>query len=133
MGCVFCEIIQGRRPAHFVYRGERVVAFLDRYPLYRGHTLVVPVQHYRDITDTPDDVLAEMISLSKRIAIALMKALDAPGVRILANNGAAAGQVIFHVHIHVIPYGVEKTWRRPLEPEEGEKLARMIRDALPGN
>jgi len=133
MACVFCEIIEGRREAHFIYRGERVVAFLDKYPLYRGHTLVVPREHYRDVTDTPDEVLAEMISLAKRLVVAMRKALGAPGVRLVVNNGAAAGQVIFHVHMHVIPYGVEKAWRRPLDPEEGEELARLIRDALPGD
>ncbi len=132
MGCVFCEIIQGRREAHFVYRGERVVAFLDKYPLYVGHTLVVPVEHYRDVTDTPDDVLAEMFALAKKLVVALRKSLGAPGVRLVVNNGAAAGQVIFHVHMHVIPYGVEKAWRRPLDPEEGERIARRIRDALQG-
>ncbi len=130
---MFCEIVQGRREAHFVYRGERVVAFLDKYPLYRGHTLVVPREHYRDVTDTPDDVLAEMFSLAKRLVVAMRDALGAPGVRLVVNNGSAAGQVIFHVHMHVIPYGVEKTWRRPLDPEEGEELARLIRDALPGD
>lgn len=131
MGCVFCKIATGKEPAYIVYRSERVMAFLDKYPVQSGHTLVVPVEHFRDLLEAPDDVLCELIKVVKWVASAQVRALGAKGVRIVQNNGSAAGQVIFHVHFHVIPFsGKPHVGRRELEPSEGERLARALSSAL---
>jgi len=129
--CKFCEIIKGLAPAYFVYKSSSVVAFLDRYPVSRGHTLVVPVEHYSDLLEAPDWLLAELVKVVKKVAKAQVEALEAGGVRIIQNNGSLAGQVVFHLHFHVIPcYAYASTHRRPLSPGEGEAVAAMLRRVL---
>jgi len=103
MDCVFCKIVRGEEPAYIVYEDEYVVAILDKYPVNKGHTLVMPKRHYRDITEIPDEELCRVIKITKAVTIAVMRALKVPGVRVVQNNGAEAGQVIFHIHFHVIP------------------------------
>jgi histidine triad (HIT) family protein len=132
-GCVFCSIVRGAAPAYFVYRGARVVAFLDKFPVERGHTLVVPIEHYENILEIPDDVLCELAKVVKAVVAAQFKALGARGVRVVQNNGAAAGQVVFHAHFHAIPfYGAGSRGRRPLDPREGEEVSRLLAEALGG-
>ncbi|MCS7104592.1 MAG: HIT family protein [Thermofilaceae archaeon] len=131
MACVFCEIAAGSAPAYFIYRSQRVIAFLDIYPVEKGHTLVTPLTHYRDLLEVPDDLLAEIIRVVKAVAAAQLRSLGASGVRVVQNNGSAAGQVVFHVHFHVIPFythGV--SGRRALKPDEGEAISRMLAEAL---
>jgi Diadenosine tetraphosphate (Ap4A) hydrolase and other HIT family hydrolases len=128
--CVFCEIARGRAPAFVVYEGERVLAILDKYPMSEGHTLVITREHYRDIFELPEVHLAEMVRVAKLVALAQKKALGARGVRLVMNNGREAGQEIMHAHIHVIPRGVAELARRLLRPEEGERVASMLRAAL---
>ncbi len=130
MECVFCEIARGRAPAHVVYEGERVLAILDKYPVSEGHTLVIPREHYRDIFELPEELLAEMMRIAKLVALAQRRALGARGVRLLMNNGREAGQEVMHAHMHVIPRGVAELARRPLRPEEGERVASALRAAL---
>lgn len=101
--CVFCEIIAKRSPANIVYEDDNVIAFLTNRPVNEGHTLVVPKQHYEKIYDVPDDVLASIFSVVKKVSMAVRDAMAAEGIRIVQNNGSAAGQVIFHFHVHVIP------------------------------
>ena len=113
-----------------IYESENIVVFLDKYPLYQGHSLVVTRNHYRDITEVPDEILGEMISLAKKLSIAFFRKLGASGVRIVMNNGSSAGQEIMHAHMHVIPYGVKHLGRRELEHGEGVKLSEMLKDAL---
>ena len=128
--CIFCKIVRGEAPAYFVYEGERVVAFLDRYPFSWGHVLIVPKEHYKDIFEVPDDLLQEMALVSKAIAKAVRDAVKAPAIKILMNNGREAGQEVFHAHVHVIPYGVKKMNRREITEEEGNLLSKTIRSRL---
>ncbi|MEM4873712.1 MAG: HIT family protein [Thermofilaceae archaeon] len=131
MSCVFCEIAAGRAPAYIIFRSDRVIAFLDKHPIQSGHTLVAPVEHYRDLLETPDDILFELTRVVKLVAGAQVRALGARGVRVVQNNGSAAGQVIFHVHFHVIPfYGLPQRGRKELDPCEGERIARTLSTAL---
>ncbi|MEM1667266.1 MAG: HIT family protein [Thermofilaceae archaeon] len=131
MSCVFCEIAAGRAPAYIIFRSDRVIAFLDKYPIQSGHTLVAPVEHYRDLLETPDDILFELTRVVKLLAGAQVRALGARGVRVVQNNGSTAGQVIFHVHFHVIPfYGLPQRGRKELDPREGERIARTLSTAL---
>ena len=101
--CIFCQIVAKQAPSSLLYEDETVMAFLDIRPLNRGHTLVIPKEHYVDIFDTPDRVLATVHVASKLLADAVKKATDADGISIIQQSGKAAGQDIFHIHVHVVP------------------------------
>ena len=101
--CIFCKIAQKQVPASFVCEDEKMVAFLDIKPLNEGHTLVIPKVHYESIFDIPKDLVAYLHGVIKKITLALSKATNPDGISIVQQNGKAAGQEIFHFHIHVIP------------------------------
>jgi len=101
--CIFCRIVRKQAPASVVYEDEAVIAFLDIRPLNMGHTLVIPKAHYVDIFDTPEAQISHVHKVSKQIAVAVKKATRADGVSIIQQNGKAAGQDIFHLHVHVVP------------------------------
>ncbi|RLE79072.1 MAG: HIT family protein [Thermoprotei archaeon] len=129
--CVFCRIARDEAPAFVVYKDKEVIAFLDKAPVTRGHTLVATVNHYESILDVPDDLLGRAMRVVKRVAKAQLRGLGADGVRIVQNNGSLAGQVIFHIHFHVIPcYRHERPLRRSLGREEGYEVSRILRSHL---
>lgn len=101
--CVFCKIIAGKIPATRLYEDEQTLAFMDIAPLVKGHALVIPKAHYDPLTDVPLTVLSACIATVQRVALAQMTALKADGVNIHQANGAAAGQVVPHLHFHVVP------------------------------
>ncbi len=101
--CIFCKIVAGEIPAAKIYEDEYTLAFMDISPIVKGHALVIPKDHYDPITQTPDDVLGRCMSVAKRVAQAQIDALGADGVNLHQANGAAAGQVVPHIHFHVIP------------------------------
>ncbi|MEK7569308.1 MAG: HIT domain-containing protein [Patescibacteria group bacterium] len=100
--CIFCKIIRGEIPSTKIYEDGDAFAFLDIAPVNVGHTLVVPKQHFKNVYETPDEVLQKVMTAAKKIAEAL-KALPSDGVNVTINNDSAAGQVVFHFHVHVIP------------------------------
>lgn len=102
MDCIFCKIIKGEIPAVKVYEDNDVLAFLDIHPVSRGHCLVVPKQHAQDVFDMPDNVLEKVAVAGKKIAKSIKENLKADGINFLQSNGALAGQVIFHYHLHII-------------------------------
>jgi histidine triad (HIT) family protein len=101
--CIFCQIAAGRAPAERLLETDRVLAFLDIAPVHYGHTLVIPKLHCETFLDLPDDLWLEMGQVSRRVALALQKTLYARGFNLGMNNFAAAGQVVPHAHLHVIP------------------------------
>jgi len=101
--CIFCKIARREKEASVVYEDAEVIAFMDIRPLNEGHTLIIPKQHYVDIFDIPEKLLESTHDVTKKIAIAVKKATKADGISIVQQNGAAAGQEIFHLHVHVIP------------------------------
>lgn len=101
--CLFCKIISGDVPAASVYEDEHSFAFLDIHPINPGHILLIPKKHYENLTTMPDELLAHMAPVIKKLAIAAKHAVGADGINIGMNNDLAAGQVIFHAHIHIIP------------------------------
>ena len=101
--CIFCQIIQKAAPANIIYEDEQVAAFLSIRPVNEGHTLVVPKKHYENIYEIPEEEAAYLFKIAKRVAHAVRDATGAEGIRIVQNNGWAAGQVVFHLHVHVIP------------------------------
>lgn len=101
--CIFCRIVAGELPAVKIYSDDTVIAFMDINPVQKGHALVIPRKHYDPITATPDEVLAAMIRAAKAVAAAQIAALGAIGINVTQANGAAAGQIVPHIHIHIIP------------------------------
>lgn len=101
--CIFCKIIAGQIPSHQVYEDEHVFSFLDIGPLSRGHTLIIPKGHWVTLDQMPDDVAAACGVAAKKIGSAVAKATGCEGWNVLQNNGAVAGQVVMHVHFHLIP------------------------------
>lgn len=101
--CVFCRIVRGEAPAHTVYQDEHSIAFLDIRPLVDGHTLVIPKGHYQLLEDVPLSEIGRVFEAVHRVSLAIRKALGAPATTIGINNGRAAGQVVPHLHVHIIP------------------------------
>ena len=101
--CIFCKIVAGEIPALIVRRTDAVVAFLDIGPLAEGHLLIIPCDHYANLTDMPPALCAEIASAVPMLGRALLDVTDAEGFNMLVNQGEVAGQVIHHVHFHLIP------------------------------
>lgn len=100
---VFEQIIAGEIPHRKLYEDELVFAFLDAFPNHPGHSLVVPKAPHRDIFALPDDVAARLIQVARDLAAAIKEISGATGINVVMNNGADAGQMVFHAHLHVIP------------------------------
>lgn len=130
--CTFCKIVAGEKPASWVYEDERAIAFLDIRPANEGHTLVVPRRHYENIHDIPEEELAHLFTVVKKVATAVKKSVEADGISVFQNNGRAAGQIVFHIHVHVIPrFDEKKIWRRrPASRRELDDVAETIRHGL---
>lgn len=121
--CVFCKIIAGDIPSVKIYEDELVYAFLDISPINLGHTLVIPKEHHQSASTIPEDVAGRMFHIGSRIGIAMKRELDINGYNLHLADGTAAGQVVMHAHLHVIPRGVEDGFRwnwRQLQYAEGE-------------
>ncbi len=101
--CVFCKIVRGEIPAAVIYEDDLVLAFLDIAPLNKGHALLIPKAHAVSITTVADECLSAMMRLAPRLGVALMRAVDADGFNLILSNGACAGQVVAHAHLHVVP------------------------------
>lgn len=131
--CIFCKIVKGELPSSKVYEDGDVVAFLDIKPVNPGHTLVIPKKHYVNIHDMPDELFGKVSIAAKKVADAILK-MGAKGVNIGMNNGEAAGQVVFHAHVHVMPrYGKDKfsLWvGKEYDGNEREQVAKKIKSAL---
>lgn len=103
MDCLFCKIAAGEIPSTKVYEDDTVFAFLDIHPVNIGHVLIVPKAHSANIYETPDETIAHMMVVAKKLSIAVKSSLKAAGINIEMNNDPVAGQVIFHTHLHIIP------------------------------
>jgi len=122
--CVFCKITRKQASASVVYEDESVLAFLDIRPLNEGHTLVIPKEHYATVFDAPEELVANIHKIVKRVAIAVREVTRADGVSIIQQNGKAADQEVFHLHVHVIPRfeGQKLTRFREVTEADREKL-----------
>ena len=101
--CIFCKIVKGDIPSYKIYENEKVIAFLDINPLSKGHTLVLPKQHYVNILDLPEELYLHMSKIVKKISHHLNDKYKPEGILINQNNGKRAGQEILHAHIHIKP------------------------------
>ena len=132
--CIFCKIIAGEIPANKVWEDADTLVFLDIRPINPGHLLVLPKAHYVNIFDLPEETAAAMSRTAKKMAHLLQTSLGVTNANVYMNNGAAAGQMVFHSHIHVIPrhdndgYGL---WHgKAYEPGEAEKILETLKKAL---
>lgn len=101
--CIFCKIVSGEIPCKKIYEDEAVLAFLDIRPVSDGHTLVVPKVHFEKLHQCPPEVLSKVSSCVGKIVQAVIGAMGAAGYNVLCNNGRVAGQLVDHVHFHIIP------------------------------
>ena len=129
--CVFCKIAGGEIPSTTLYEDEDFRVILDLGPATRGHALLLPKEHYRDLFELDDETAAKVLVKAKRIAGRMKKALGADGFNLVQNNGEAAGQTVFHFHLHLIPrYKDDKagiTWKPgSVSPEEREELVNLL-------
>jgi diadenosine tetraphosphate (Ap4A) HIT family hydrolase len=134
--CVFCAIVAGEAPATRIYEDDDYLAVLDIRPIVRGHTLVFPKKHTVDLTDTPADTVAGMVRIGQRIAkAARASGLKADGNNVVINDGKAAFQSVFHIHLHVAPRksGDKLSFAKGLvvrrDPDR-EATGRILREAL---
>ena len=103
MACIFCKIVAGEAPCFRVHEDDLTITFMDIFPVKRGHTLIVPKDHYENLFETPPAVLARVIENSHRLAHTIRRVLEPDGIGVYQLNGAAAGQTVFHYHMHLIP------------------------------
>lgn len=103
MECIFCDIIAKSLEAEIIFENENILSFLDIRPVNYGHTLVITKHHYRNFLSVPPEDLSLLVTTTQKIAEAVQKSLKADGFNIIVNQGAAAGQKIFHFHFHIIP------------------------------
>ena len=132
--CIFCRIAAGELPAARVLETPGVLAFLDIAPVNYGHTLVIPKPHYQNLLELPDALWTEMGQVCRRVAQALQATLSAQGFNLGMNNFEAAGQVVFHAHIHVNPRyhtdGLRLFPQESYKPGDLEKTGEELRLAL---
>jgi len=101
--CIFCQIVEKKIPSKIIFENDKFMAFLDIFPISKGHTIVIPKGHHHNIESIPDDELGEIHVLIKRLSIKIHEKLNFGGYNILQNNFSAAGQEINHYHVHIIP------------------------------
>ncbi|HUI86231.1 MAG TPA: HIT domain-containing protein [Nitrososphaerales archaeon] len=132
--CVFCKIVAREASSHVVFEDEDYIAFLDRFPFSKGHTLVCPRKHGETIWDMNETEIGGLFRTAAKVSKALVEATDADGFRFVQNNGEAANQVVAHVHVHVIPVKMEDRGRfmdrKTFSEEEMEALARRVREIV---
>jgi histidine triad (HIT) family protein len=118
--CLFCKIVAGEIPATVVASDERTVSFMDINPATRGHALVVPREHTRDLLEIEPEDLAAVAQAGQRLARTVVETLDAAGVNLINSCGAPAWQTVFHFHLHVIPRYEDDPLRLPWTPAPGD-------------
>ncbi len=130
--CIFCKIAQGEAPSQIVQEDERTVAFMDISPWARGHALVIPREHSRNLYEIADQDLHATMSAARRLAERMREGLGCDGVNLLNSTEPAAWQTIFHFHVHVIPRFEGDGLRPPAKPQDMDEneiaeIAQQIR------
>lgn len=130
--CIFCKIAAGEIPSATLYEDEEFRVILDLGPASKGHALILPKQHYANLYELPDELAEKVIRLAKKMVIAMTKALQCDGFNVVQNNGEAAGQTVFHFHMHLIPRynndGVGLTWiPGTLSDEDREEILKKVK------
>ena len=129
--CIFCSIVEGRLPAFVIYQDQYYLAIIDRYPSARGHVLILPKRHVVDIYGLDGDEAAALIPLAQKVASKMQAVLGMAGLNLIQNNGKAAGQVVDHFHLHLVPRYEDdgviiKGVPTGQTPEELEQIAKQL-------
>ena len=131
--CIFCKIAAGEIPSNTIYEDDYFRVILDLGPATKGHALVLPKNHYVDLFEIPEDVLADAAKVAKKVAGTMKEKLSCDGLNLVQNNGEAAGQTVMHFHLHIIPRykndGQHILWK-PTSPSPEELTA--IKDTIVG-
>ena len=101
--CIFCKLANGEFPTNSIYEDDKFNVILDLAPATKGHALILPKEHYANLYEIPEDLLAEAVKLAKKLAIHMTDVLKCDGFNLVQNNGECAGQTVFHFHLHLIP------------------------------
>lgn len=129
--CIFCKIVEGDLPSYKVYEDTEVLAFLDIMPNNHGHTLVIPKKHYANFEEIPEELLAKVILVTKKVGKAIKDGLGVKGYNVCQNNDPVAGQMVPHLHFHVIPRiegdGFEAWPQTPYPEGEDQKTLEKIK------
>jgi histidine triad (HIT) family protein len=130
--CIFCKVLRGEIPGERIYEDDNAIAVMDINPWTRGHAVVFPRRHAKDLFEIEDSELEHVAVAAKRVATKMRETLDCDGVNLLQSSGKAAWQTIFHLHVHVIPrYDDDPlqlpTRPKPAEPDELAEVAKVIR------
>lgn len=124
--CIFCRIADGEIPSATLYEDDEFRVILDVGPASKGHALILPKNHYKDLYEIPEEVLKRAIILAKKMTAVMTEALGCDGFNLVQNNGEAAGQTVFHFHIHLIPRyvndGVGLGWNAGKLTEEEKNI-----------
>ncbi len=128
--CVFCNTDNIDKQG-ILYQDNKCMVILDKYPITKGHLLVIPKRHYEHMLETPDTVIDDMFEIAKIAGITVMKKLKAPGVNITTNIGKTAGQFVMHFHVHVIPrYEKEENPKDEFKFDHGHEINEELRNEL---
>ncbi|MBU1901912.1 HIT family protein [Patescibacteria group bacterium] len=134
MDCIFCKIVAGEIPSYKVYEDEDTLAFLDIMPVNPGHSLVVPKNHYANFEDIPEEELCKIMKTVKKVGKALKDGLGVSGYNVMENNDPVAGQIIPHIHFHVVPRHEDdnfKLWpQRKYEEGKAEEALEKIKNKI---
>ena len=103
MTCIFCEIVRGNAPAFKVHEDDHTLTFMDIFPVSRGHALIIPKDHFENLFEANEESLARIVTRSLALAKAIRRVIAPDGLGVYQLNGAAAGQTVFHYHMHLIP------------------------------
>lgn len=130
--CIFCKIAAGEIPSATLYEDEAFRVILDVGPAAKGHMLVLPREHYANICEMPEEMVGKAFVLAKKMAMKMETALECDGINVLQNNHEAAGQTVFHFHIHLIPRmkkdRIGLTWKPgTLSDKDREELLEKFR------
>jgi histidine triad (HIT) family protein len=129
--CIFCDILAGKLPSSTIYRDDLCCAFLDIQPVNPGHVLVIPTQHAERLADLDEEVGAHMFRIAQRIAAAIQAStITCEGINLFLADGEAAGQEVFHVHLHVFPRYEGDGFGLRLGPEYGNRPSREELDSI---
>lgn len=125
--CIFCKIVEGDIPSAKVYEDDVVYAFLDLSQVSKGHTLIIPKEHARDVFEMSPELAASVYARVPKIAQGIKTAFQAKGMNILNNNEAIAGQTVFHMHLHLLPKyneseGFDAIWKTNEDAYTSEDL-----------
>ena len=132
--CIFCRIIAGKIPSAKIFENNEYIAFLDINPIVKGHSLVVAKNHVETIDGVPPNELTGMLQVVQKVVLALEAALGANGTNVIQNNGKAAGQLVPHVHFHIVPRylgdNLDLTARAKYSEGEMQEIAKKVADRI---